>query len=66
MARFRYKARDEDGNHFVDVIEAPRDEAIVRVRALGRTVMEMRGEHDALDVEEIRSVAPPRASNATT
>lgn len=55
MARFRYKARDDRGGHVVDVIDAPsRDEAIVRVRALGRTVIEMRGEHDALDVEEIR------------
>lgn len=55
MARFRYKARDESGAQVVDVIEAPsRDEAIVRVRGLGRTVIELRSEHDALDVEEIR------------
>jgi len=55
MPRFRAKLRGADGAPVVEVVEAPtRDEAISRLRGAGRTLLEIKSEHDALDIEEIR------------
>ncbi len=55
MARFRAKLRDADGRQVVETIDAHnRDEAISRLRGNGRTLLELKSEHDALDIEDIR------------
>jgi len=55
MPRFRAKLRGPDGGTLVEVLDAPsREEAIQRLRSAGRTVLEVRGEHDKIDIEEIR------------
>jgi type IV pilus assembly protein PilC len=55
MARFRAKLRDASGRQVVELIDAStRDEAISRLRGGGRTLLELKSEHDALDIEEIR------------
>ncbi|MGP1310225.1 MAG: type II secretion system F family protein [Phycisphaerales bacterium] len=55
MPKFRAKLRTEHGGVTVEVIDAStRDEAIARIRKSGRTLLEVKGEHDAIDIEEIR------------
>jgi type IV pilus assembly protein PilC len=55
MPKFRAKVRGDSGAAAVEVVEASsRDDALARLRAAGKVVLEVRGEHDAIDVEELR------------
>ncbi len=55
MPKFRAKLRGQSGETVFEVVDAPsREEAITRLRAAGRTVLEVKSEHDKVDIAEIR------------
>ncbi len=55
MPKFRAKLRGQGGETVFEVVDAPsREEAITRLRGAGRTVLEVKSEHDKVDIAEIR------------
>lgn len=55
MPKFRAKLRGQDGSMLFEVIDAAsREDAITRLRTAGRTVLDVKSEHDKIDVAEIR------------